>query len=334
MERKKRRERKRKDFAFFREMEANIRASLDRGELIPNTPLAATEKEGPPKEPLALLPKPARVRTISGMNEHILAQLRDDNENTEQRGESHIPESYRPPGAPAGPPLKGRPPLPRKNSSLSSSSLDPDPFVLSPEVTSRSECLTPNAANTEVDSLQGEFLLDEPLLDESAAERLPLESSITTNSTGLARPAPLSAHIRRNTGGTLFVKSTMENPDIKATIQCVCGVYRAHIVQSAKRMSEGSPVSTNSLHIDSDVFRDDYEHHEPPRNKKHVLPIPTLHDIESFYEKFYERSQMEHDTIIMSLIYVERLIKETNGVVTPGPENWASILFSCMILAR
>jgi hypothetical protein len=40
---------------------------------------------------------------------------------------------------------------------------------------------------------------------------------------------------------------------------------------------------------------------------------------------------MEHDTIIMSLIYVERLIKTAN--VSPIPENWRSILFSCMVLA-
>jgi hypothetical protein len=42
---------------------------------------------------------------------------------------------------------------------------------------------------------------------------------------------------------------------------------------------------------------------------------------------------MEHDTLIMSLIYVERLIKETNGRVSPLPETWESILFSCMVLA-
>jgi hypothetical protein len=42
---------------------------------------------------------------------------------------------------------------------------------------------------------------------------------------------------------------------------------------------------------------------------------------------------MESDTIIMSLIYVERLIKASNGALTPMPENWRSILFSCMVLA-
>lgn len=42
---------------------------------------------------------------------------------------------------------------------------------------------------------------------------------------------------------------------------------------------------------------------------------------------------MEADCIIMSLIYVERLIKQTNGGVRPRPSNWRSLLFSCMILS-
>jgi hypothetical protein len=42
---------------------------------------------------------------------------------------------------------------------------------------------------------------------------------------------------------------------------------------------------------------------------------------------------MESDCIIMSLIYVERLIKETNGGVRPRASNWRSLLFSCMILS-
>jgi hypothetical protein len=61
--------------------------------------------------------------------------------------------------------------------------------------------------------------------------------------------------------------------------------------------------------------------------------LPSLDEIFFFYEEVYQRSQMEHDTIIMSLIYVEQLIKETNGHVVPEAENWKSVLFSCMVLA-
>lgn len=42
---------------------------------------------------------------------------------------------------------------------------------------------------------------------------------------------------------------------------------------------------------------------------------------------------MESDCIIMSLIYVERLIKKTGGKLRPRSENWRSLLFSCMILS-
>ena len=42
---------------------------------------------------------------------------------------------------------------------------------------------------------------------------------------------------------------------------------------------------------------------------------------------------MEVDCIIISLIYIERLIKLSDGKLTPNPTNWRSVLFSCMVLA-
>ena len=66
---------------------------------------------------------------------------------------------------------------------------------------------------------------------------------------------------------------------------------------------------------------------------KELLKVPSLDEVITFYQDFFQRSQMELDTVIMSLIYVERLVKETNGQVVPGAENWKSVLFSCMVLA-
>jgi hypothetical protein len=80
-------------------------------------------------------------------------------------------------------------------------------------------------------------------------------------------------------------------------VQCVCGVYRAHILQASSKRSGQSPVSVALSHNQSlgDIFLD-----QSPGTE-----IPTLDEVISFYQDFYVRSQMEHDTIIMSLIYVE-----------------------------
>ena len=42
---------------------------------------------------------------------------------------------------------------------------------------------------------------------------------------------------------------------------------------------------------------------------------------------------MEADCIIMSLIYVELLIKKTSGRLRPRARNWRSLMFSCMVLS-
>ena len=62
-------------------------------------------------------------------------------------------------------------------------------------------------------------------------------------------------------------------------------------------------------------------------------PVPSLDEVTRFYRGIFFKAQMETDCIIMSLIYVERLIKRTNGKLRPRKSNWRSLLFSCMILS-
>jgi len=63
------------------------------------------------------------------------------------------------------------------------------------------------------------------------------------------------------------------------------------------------------------------------------IDVPSLEEITRFYRDIFQKSQMESDCIIMSLIYVEKLMKETNGGVRPRAENWRSVLFASMIMS-
>lgn len=173
----------------------------------------------------------------------------------------------------------------------------------------------------------------------SAVERTEARPSIvrprslregTTNKYDKAMDKP--GMLRRNTCGTLYVGSTMSAPDKDATIRCVCAVYRAHILQSAlddDEEEDAPPAEQYRLFHDSD------------RNGKDRIgsfdstptPAPSLEDITHFYRDVFGRAQMESDCIIMSLIYVERLVKVTEGALRPRTTNWRSILFSCMVMS-
>lgn len=154
----------------------------------------------------------------------------------------------------------------------------------------------------------------------------------------------------RNTCGTIHVSSTMSDPDKDATIKCVCGVYRAHILQAAREEAQ-SGLDAAVRFDEYDVFNDFSGQRsariEPPRNATDSIAsgvvsmsfnsvesmVPSLDDITEFYSKIFRRSQMEADCIIMSLIYVERLIKDTAGGVRPRLGNWRSVLFACMVMS-
>lgn len=51
---------------------------------------------------------------------------------------------------------------------------------------------------------------------------------------------------------------------------------------------------------------------------KHQTAIPSLEEITDFYRFVFNKAQMESDCIIVSLIYVERLLRDTNGGVSPN----------------
>lgn len=100
---------------------------------------------------------------------------------------------------------------------------------------------------------------------------------------------------------------------------------------------EGESEDSEKYRIFNDLESQQSRKHEPHRSRNYprsVTPsIPTLEQITTFYRDVFQRAQMEYDCIIISLIYVERLIKTTQGALRPRQCNWRSILFSCMVLA-
>jgi hypothetical protein len=300
MEKKRKKERRRIARLFFDEMEKNILDSISRGEVVPGIPFKETQKEGPPKEPS---PK-SHVRTISAMHGILLEELEANPKTSRQDHYNNKLKKYQKASSQKGRgqnsvPTKGRPPLPGRDlvQSTSSSSCNKTPQ---------------SGINSDKElSPQGmEDRTDHPTAEQSNLD--PMGQKV--------------GHTRRNTEGTIHIQSTMTNPDIKATIKCVCGVFRAHIRQSIGD-KYGAQKKKAQSSLEFDVFDDHFD------SSRQSLKYPTLAEISEFYETFYQRSQMEHDTIIFSLIYAERLVKSTNGLLAPSPENWRSLLFSCMILS-
>lgn len=201
--------------------------------------------------------------------------------------------------------------------------------------------------------------------DSTAAAR----SSTPSPSLSELKSIPKPTFQQRNTCGTLYVSSTMSDPDKDATIKCVCGIYRAHILQAAHeeaasgfrpqvkfdeyeifndlRSERGaglakevsiSPSCIRSSDNPSYDTRDEAPKDLDPSIEAYTAEsiesiVPSLDEIAAFYCDVFRRSQMETDCIIMSLIYIERLIKITVGGVRPRIGNWRSVLFASMVMS-
>lgn len=148
----------------------------------------------------------------------------------------------------------------------------------------------------------------------------------STNSCMMTKPSDdESAKITRaNTTSTIYVRmGTMSAPDLDATIQCVCTVLRAHIVE---RVEEENP----DLESKYDIFRSLDVNQDTARDQD---LLPSLESMTIFMRSIHFKAQMECECIIMSLIYVERLLKATAGHLVLTRENWQPILLCSMIMA-
>jgi WW domain len=167
----------------------------------------------------------------------------------------------------------------------------------------------------------------------------PLQSTGNKTSSGdktrgmdLARPGVK----RRNTCATMYVGTTMSAPDKDATIKCICGVFRSHILSSnldTLYNPDTDPYKIFNDHESDQSVSSASGSIRQSRKSKAAPVVPSLDEITKFYRDVFFKAQMEADCIIMSLIYVERLIKKTAGRLRPRSTNWHSLLFSCMILS-
>lgn len=164
--------------------------------------------------------------------------------------------------------------------------------------------------------------------------------------------------VRRNSTSTVYLAAhdTLSDPDLDATIRCVCAVLRAHMIAAVADAQEdgsaagggggGGDGSSSSSNAPQDggggvwgrekrdawrgenvrVFDDPPELGSPCPGTAAAAAaaggaggaaavVPPLREITTFYRDLYHRTCLKFDSIVLSLIYVERLMKVSNDVV-------------------
>lgn len=163
----------------------------------------------------------------------------------------------------------------------------------------------------------------------------------TTSSSTSTSTSSGPSHQRRNTTGTISLKETPFALDVDGTIRSICTVYRIFIVESMSEvLPSTSPASVHDIFTDLEASVFDDSCGTPTYRCKGSADlsnesglIPSLDDIISLFTYLYDQCQCESDVLIPSLLYCERLMTETRGVVQPNVHNWRSILLSCLTLA-
>jgi len=345
---------------FFSSMEANIIKCMQKG-VIPGSPTDKEIQEDKihPLKKVSLVKKdlarPALIKTISSMDVELLAELTREQSIEDEQNESPMP-GLSPDSVLIGNDLDS---CSRERDESSFKNIPSSSFDIANEIQKVQDAATSACQGSE--GLLQDYVTPSPQ-DASCA----LDNNLVSSTISGAKPLPRPSLDRRNTCGTLYVKSTMAAPDKDATIKCVCGVYRAHLLQAVSDNHSSKKIKFNEYEVFNDSPLERGNEPSTPTCKRtscvennlgggiHTIgstiieesddeiemsaviddqTVPSLEEITDFYRFVFNKAQMESDCIIVSLIYVERLLRDTNGGVWPNPKNWRSLLFSCMVMA-
>jgi|EP00945_MAST-04E_sp_MAST-4E-sp1_P003018 hypothetical protein len=174
------------------------------------------------------------------------------------------------------------------------------------------------------------------------------------------RGGPVKMVRKMNTTSTLLsLSSTMENAPADITIKCISHVIRTHIAVASERACDypviarkwevfndradllQSPTRRGSkgISVFHDAVRDSPVGRQSPPSFDNALPVQTGGDlpdpalIVKFISHIYKTAQMEIDSLIISLIYLERLLEtgvETGLILLK--HNWKTMVFTCLML--
>ena len=169
---------------------------------------------------------------------------------------------------------------------------------------------------------------------------------------------PVKMQRKMNTTSTLLsLNTTMENAPTEITIRCMSYVIRTHIataveakldkidmarqwkvfddraelLPSPTKRAEGISVFHDSIRSSPVANTPTVAYDERLSPTSNVLPKPQI--INKFITHLFKSAQMEIDSLIIALVYLERLLEigaPTNLYISIG--NWKTLIFTCLML--
>ena len=199
-----------------------------------------------------------------------------------------------------------------------------------------------------VGSMTGSFNLsklgDEELLATARRARLevaaggmdgpPVASRRPSSARHRSRSRGSSGRVRSNSTNSIYLTSTMSTADTGTTIKCIAAVLHRciHSVAKGQRRMALKFTAGDAW----DVYGNEWQHfNDVPSSTGRRRGAPTLDNITNFIMRIFKKAQMERDSIIIALMYIERLLKSKSAGVALklGPHNWMTVLFCGLLIS-
>ena len=113
----------------------------------------------------------------------------------------------------------------------------------------------------------------------------------------------------------------------ESVMRCLSAIIITQMNEYEKNNTD--PPNTESMYTNCLTTLQDTN--DDPLNRPPEMPsVETVYD---FVSEAYGSAQMEYEGLVVGLIYLERVVKFTNGGVRLTNTNWRSLIFACLVIA-
>ncbi|CAK92817.1 unnamed protein product (macronuclear) [Paramecium tetraurelia] len=134
-----------------------------------------------------------------------------------------------------------------------------------------------------------------------------------------------------NTTSSMYIKSTISNPNVKSIIQAVSTILHSQM-QEDQEQGKQIPKTSELYFFSEEKYIEEKPEEFDEQRKLLLREPPSVDNIYEFMKALYDCAQFSPECCIICLVYINRLIAFTG--LTLNPTNWRPLLLSSLLVAQ
>ena len=136
---------------------------------------------------------------------------------------------------------------------------------------------------------------------------------------------------KSSSGSTMFIKSTMDKPDIKSVIHAVATILQSQMLEDIKLGKHLDPSKDEFFFSEEKYILEKPDQFDEARLQL-LRSTPSVENMYEFIKALFDCAQFSPECCIVALVYINRIIAFTG--IPLQPTTWRPLILSSLLVAQ